>query len=574
MEVTYPAQTILCFFEEVHVHLFESPGHPMNLGKKFHKPYFNVLRALIIQHNKDHNLNKAEPLQDQLYGFYNRAKNHEKPQVSIRTANQEVLDTLAQMIGHASFRDAVTYFNLPQQIDDSGENEKTKAQNPISGYEGIYLGFVIVPQNYCIIQLAMWLQPDGTTIIKTRLDRPQVYQGHFQYDEQARLLIGSFKSTARLTPLGYYNFNFVIQATRTRDEKDRFCYTGVYSGKGVRDDVPMGGRIILYPQHVKEDCAQAFSTIQPQIFRFGVPELRALRHEYPDLIRFFVGRQDNFIESTAFFERVHILPAHHRIDDVRNMAGTYYLYRLKGNRKAIVKQPLSIDPDGNVQVRVSDQNEKHVEPHYILGQARYQSNLLSIQFFGYKRGTKSGKNFAQILLYSSRVGASDIKHHILGTYAAVNRHDRATCGRLVLVKANFEFESAAREDILLFSAAYHQLDAEHQHLASFLTGDANNLILSFKEVDHALERHEDYGSTYFDSACQQIRRKGNPETARIQCKYRLRNAFDHGFQDWKLFEEERQQGTFDLLQQADWAYLGEQCPWLDDAPITLSPRSA
>ncbi len=71
-------------------------------------------------------------------------------------------------------------------------------------------------------------------------------------------------------------------------------------------------------------------------------------------------------------------------------------------------------------------------------------------------------------------------------------------------------------------------------MVDFLTGNANNLIKTQRDVDAPFERNENYGYLYFSAACYQAER-GEPVAEVLK---QLKRAFLHGFRDKNRLQEE------------------------------------
>jgi hypothetical protein len=342
---------------------------------------------------------------------------------------------------------------------------------------------------------------------------------------------------------GYYDFNIILDAKPSaKDQEIPPGYMlGVYGGIEQKFENPIAGRILLKKAPPNQTFDRAWSLKIPLK---DEAQLKAHFAKEPLLKKFLRGELDRFVDSLAMLESYPMLsqaqaapPNQKR--QIKRLAGVYQIYHLSSDKKHIHHSPIEIFPNGDVIIVDQTEEEKRQSTgHKYFGRAHfYMGNFLAIAIE--KRDDED--YFAHLSFYVASLDYERVAH-FHGVSTSITRYNTIRASREVMIKIGGTLENAYSRRIPIplegkIEPLYEELDKTYQGLATFLTGNAHNLIIPRRDPDAPFERNENYGMVYFSSACY-FAANNDPANARKQ----LERAFQHGFRDRNLLKKEMSGG--------------------------------
>jgi len=236
----------------------------------------------------------------------------------------------------------------------------------------------------------------------------------------------------------------------------------------------------------------------------------------------------------------------HPIKGIKQIAGCYYCYTLSSDRSSIYERPLCIQPNGIAMMGLVTPTTAQYRGRAI----KIDKSLLSIRLHTRIEDEESQSYPGFFLFYSTNAPRSEIKR-LFGTFSSANDRNQPLAGRAILIPVEGAFHDLTSRTIPLFSEAYYDLDHRQKGLLRFLTGDANNLIKSFRDIDSPFAKEQDYANMYFGAACYKAQRDSS-KAAEL-----LGYAFMHGFNDWEQLHQEKTSGFLQSLHTEDWEHAKE-----------------
>ncbi|MBL7978272.1 MAG: hypothetical protein JNN12_08005 [Bacteroidetes Order II. Incertae sedis bacterium] len=458
--------------------------------------------------------------------------------------NKILYDGLAQYLDFTDFAAfAASHINrLPPVVP--AKSNIGSLLNPFAELAGLYEAYIVLPQTRTMSVLVVLLNKEGKVQIRSKLTAiNRFYKGTLELVPRSRILLGAFElKDPDFEKHKYYKYFFVLRDRfEVRSPWPKGVITGVYAGKGKRSEDPMAGRIRLY--RVKEEydgIEDDFMAYEPKEISLQNPDFFDEIRDKKELIPFFSGNRDDFMESVALFEQLELIEKTHPVAGIKNVAGCYLCYTLASDRKTIFERPVCIQPNGIAMMRLAT-------PPTALYRGRavkLNDMLLSIRF--HTRTDEQDQPYSgYFLFYATNTPRSDIKR-IFGTFVSANDRKQPLAGRAILIPAEGAFDNLVSRKIQLFSDDYNELDRCESNLMRFLTGDANNLIKSFRDIDSPFEKEQDYADIYFGAACYKA------STAPTQAATLLGYAFMHGFRDWDKLHMEKTSGFLQHLTSDHW----------------------
>ncbi len=391
---------------------------------------------------------------------------------------------------------------------------------------GVYEGYVLESRQNreCIHKIICEIKKNGQFKFNSQISDEN--KG-FIVEKFHGNLLGKFQFNKES---GQYRMQIILDTLDFVPQREDYLI-GVYSGIET-DNKPMAGRMIFFKTDKK------YAELRPKIYYLKYEHIiQDLLEKQPKLKQFIRGELDSYVDSPIILEKHRLLLANEKIQsnqEIRNYAGTYMTYQLEDKERSIIAYPLEILLDGQVKIKKSGKA-------ICTGQANYAAGLLSVFINKFEMNGIEKDHFEHYLYYVGMTSNDELHHyHGVSSCCSVNISPRA--GREVLIGQDAKFEALDVQkipfpvlgaDVNLFN----NLEMKYPNLGHFLTGNANNLIKSKREVDASFERNEDYGMLYFSSACFYAERSNSKE-ALIQ----LERAFLHGFQDKNLLKEELKKG--------------------------------
>lgn len=491
-----------------------------------------------------------------LYKRSLECKKNPKGDFNVSSQSEPFYDALANYIGYEDFKAFVTahLLNVQQVIKPVTQSLHPQGSDTIANLAGLYEAYIILPETQTLSVLVVLLTGEGEVQIRskmTAIDRN--YKGSLKPVPHSRILLGEFElSEHDFDKHKYYKYFFVLQDRfETKSPWPQGVITGVYAGKGKRSEDPMAGRIRLYRIRENHEGIQAdFKTHEPKEILLKDPNLFDKIRDKKELIPFFMGNRDDFMESVALFEDLALIEKTHWIEGLKRISGCYYCYTLSSDRTYILERPVCIQPNGFAEMRLPNPPIGMPEEIKYKGRAvKLREMFLSIRF--HTRTDERQKPYPGFFLfYSTDAPRSEIKR-MFGTFTSANDRNQPLAGRAILIPVEGAFHDLTSRAIPLFSEAYYDLDHRQKGLLRFLTGDANNLIKSFRDIDSPFEKEQDYADMYFGAACYKA--QTNPKKAAELMGY----AFMHGFKDWKKLHQEKTSGFLQSLSNEDWEHAKE-----------------
>ncbi|HRR10051.1 MAG TPA: hypothetical protein PLO56_15280 [Rhodothermales bacterium] len=464
------------------------------------------------------------------------------------TPETEILyNALAEYLDFADFKAFAESYSsrLPSvQPERSITNIPNTHDNPFAELAGLYEAYIVLPQTRTISVLVVLLSKEGKVQIRSKMTTiDRFYKGTLELVPRSRILLGAFElKDPDFEKHKYYKYFFVLRDRfEVKSPWSKGVITGVYAGKGKRSEDPMAGRIRLYRIKEEYDGIQDdFTAYEPKEISLQDPDFFDKIRDKKELIPFFSGNRDDFMESVALFEQLELIEKTHPVAEIKNVVGCYLCYTLASDRKTIFERPVCIQPNGIAMMRLATPSTALYKGRAV----KLNDMLLSIRF--HTRTDEQDQPYSgYFLFYATNTPRSDIKK-IFGTFVSANDRKQPLAGRAILIPVEGAFNDFVSRQIQLFSAEYDELDHRESNLMRFLTGDANNLIKSFRDIDSPFEKEQDYADMYFGAACYKA------PTKPYQAAELLGYAFMHGFRDWEKLHMEKTSGFLRHLNPDHW----------------------
>lgn len=471
-----------------------------------------------------------------------------------------ILNGMAKYAGYQDFSTFKSQYDqglIPALVGETLSQKteiltKDKEIPNLKKYVGLYEGYYVIPKNHrsLLCNFAFALFSNGKVCLKTRLnidEEPIYYEGSIEKLMNSKTLKGELCPTNdSLSKDESYHFFFFFKADFSMYENTHeLSLDGVYSGKGRRASLPMGGRIQMYRITQGEDILpETFNDLVKQPVYLHSEAMRQLNLKRPHLKPFFLGQNDIFMESVLTFENSHWIERSIPTGNLKRIAGTYLGYRLTDQGEKIAIQPICIDEQGDVWMKSIYDPERMY---------RGRANLFSHDKLLALRLRWENKNpyFGTILCF---VGSYERKNitHLEGVFSFASESFKPMAGRIFLYKSPHplnELEGA--------TFSFNELDltnilASKAGLSDVLATSFNNLVLTEGRVNTDLTQQKneyvqvgktDYARMLFQSACFHAA-KG----AYTVCLEALQAAIKAGFQDKYTLAKEVDRGLLKPLQ--------------------------
>lgn len=315
-----------------------------------------------------------------------------------------------------------------------------------------------------------------------------------------------------------------------------------------------------------------------------------IQNKFPNLIDFFAGSKlfSNFVASDTpkaiirFFNAQQIdlssalgLPAlshvslsyRHLPEHAIRWAGVYNLYRLSTDGTEIIINWVKLNADGKVELKGYRHN------NFFTGYWFLIDDHLTLVL------DKKNKSLPFLFVLTYRVGNSSRREHkwFHGLSLSQTTLSEIRSGLEVMVVSNEDFEKGKTRSIQIpingkHSEAYEQLNRTHQGLATFLTGQKQNILHQTRRPEDSFTHEDSLKTTYYNSACMfAIKAQAAAEQSEAQaayfelCQKELLAAIEHGFgqaeEDLTDLIREKSNGYFHKIPPKYWDEVQSKIFW-------------
>lgn len=425
-----------------------------------------------------------------------------------------------------------------EPLQDWSDHVLSGIGNYLTILDGSYEGYVFVNGDRQFAKFRLYFDKSGTTMFRS--PHTGEFSGYFRVIQENGILIAYYDYKKELQN---YRVQIILGLPREGEEK----LFGIFSGID-RNNRPMAGRCLL--NKAKEESYEDIEIA----FLSNVQKVKKI----PELLDFFLGNNVdkpyydsplhilNFLRPDIYFKETELLQNPIHRDRLKNLSGTYRLYRLSTNRLNIISTILKLSEDGYFESK----DHRRAENSY---RGRAYIIETSILCFNIERWNNDRAYGGQMLFYVGGKNREGFRH-LHGASILITNDPSIRCGREVLTKIDEAYVKLESEIIPLpidnaDPTKFNKLNQEHENLGYFLMGDTNNLIKTARDPDRKFVREENYGHLYFSSACyfaQKYRENMDDNDVKKWLLFNLKKAFHHGFglttQDQMWIKEETNNG--------------------------------
>lgn len=176
-----------------------------------------------------------------------------------------------------------TRFLKEASVMKNEDVHNAKNQSFLKNVIGTYESYIVTNQNRNIRKSIFLITKNGE--VKCKSATQVEYTGEIIIKTFGRIIILNLE-----IPNTNYFFQTILQGSY--DYENKILY-GIYSGVSVHNN-PIGGRELL----VKVGNENEYSKFTPDLIKISSNRFKELCEKLPELIDFFLGKKDNFIETT------------------------------------------------------------------------------------------------------------------------------------------------------------------------------------------------------------------------------------------------------------------------------------
>lgn len=257
-----------------------------------------------------------------------------------------------------------------------------------------------------------------------------------------------------------------------------------------------------------------------------------------EVVQFFLESANNIVKSYEALNEMAIIAGYStyletRRTDISSMAGVYFVFGLNNwsMTQCIRKAILKITDKGEISLKIKEFN--------YTGKAEINDDILIISAHQDNDKRIFGTNYFFIGAYR-RVNIE----HCFGIYMGKNHNLSIEALRTILVKTDEKYSELTPENITINSPKFNDLNKKYNGLATFLTGEAGNMILSDNKVNSLFDKKTNYGQIYFCAACFAACNQN-----KIQLIEMLKKAKNNGFDNFVLLTKEIENGCLKNYKQ-------------------------
>ncbi len=487
-----------------------------------------------------------------LIGFKYEQINPSEVNLEDRPAVAEFLETRKDIADALDF--FLEYENSSSKNADllRSARERSKNDANIQSIAGLYEGYVLrinQRESNELVKLIFEIKPNGDVRFK------DPFSDNHSFDARCEKIISNNIIYCEISSRHLENPHMgdalnICYYLRIKNNGD---LDGLYAGKSRRMDNITAGRIKLYklPDNV------SFDNIKPDTYAISKMAEKVGRERATELERFFLGKEDNYIEHIKLFREANWLPdAQIDPEYLEKITGNYYCYWLSTHDNEIGSNPIRILPDGKVIMKSSQMKTPQSNKTFYYGTAHiFSTSYLAIIF--HKR---NDTNQYQSSIYY--IGESERLTFIQGVSTWISpENGELHAARQFLVRV--EDDSEAHFESLFSQSTpipppfatpekdsnFAKLNDDFRGLAKFLQGKEDNLIAVKNKIPQKnsdLKKDSNYGQILFGAACYECSQGGTD-----LAKDYLKRALENGFSDKALLKKEISEGGM-LGKISEW----------------------